>query len=112
MSTGNQPSSCHSPLVSVVTTLLFPRQRPLDCLTSWTSGQQFPPGQIELVIVANGRRPALEREVQSILRAEDRIINVDSKNERALYGAGARAARGAWLLFTEPHCLADPHCVR
>jgi GT2 family glycosyltransferase len=100
------------PMVSVITTLLFPRSRPLDCLVSWTLGQQFPHDQIELIVVANSRRGVLEREVASILRAQDKMIRFDSKNEMALYDAGARAASGTWLLFTEPHCMADPHCIR
>jgi hypothetical protein len=101
-----------SPLVSVITTLLFPRFRPLDCLVSWTLGQQFSDGPIELIVVANGRRRALERDVVGILRAQDKMVQLDSTNEMALYDAGARAASGTWLLFTEPHCLADAHCVR
>lgn len=101
-----------SPLVSVITTLLVPRHRPLDCLTSWTLGQQFSQEQIELIVVTNGRRRALERKVTGILRPQDKMIRLNLTNEMALYGAGARVAAGKWLLFTEPHCLADPHCVR
>jgi hypothetical protein len=99
-------------MVSVITTLLFPRARPLDCLLSWTQGQWFSHDQIELIVVANGRRRTLEEEVIGILRAQDRMVRVDSQNEMALYDAGARAASGSWLLFTEPHCMADGHCIR
>ncbi|HEY5744168.1 MAG TPA: hypothetical protein VIS99_16705, partial [Terrimicrobiaceae bacterium] len=111
-SMSNKDATSASPLVSVVTTLLFPRFRPLDCLVSWTLGQQFSDGPIELIVVANGRRRALERDVAGILRAQDKMVQLDSTNEMALYDAGARAASGTWLLFTEPHCLADAHCVR
>src|SRR5262249_17326992 len=34
-----------------------------------------------------------------------------SVNEMELYDFGARQARAPWLLFTEPHVIADAHCL-
>lgn len=99
------------PQVSVITTLLYPRLRPLDCLKSWTAGQEFDQEGMELIIVVNGRRAALEKQVTTIMRPQDRLVFLDSRNEMALYDAGARAARGQWLMFTEPHCVAQPDCL-
>ncbi|CAN5894267.1 hypothetical protein BH11VER1_BH11VER1_01690 [soil metagenome] len=99
------------PQVSVITTLLYPRLRPLDCLKSWTTGQDFRQEDIELIIVVNGRRAALEKQVTAIMRPQDRLVFVDSRNEMALYDAGARAAQGQWLMFTEPHCVAQADCL-
>jgi hypothetical protein len=98
------------PLVSVVTTLAFPRRRPVDCLRSWTSGQRFD-GEVELVVVSDARRPRLERRVQAALRPGDRLVRLPGADEIAQYELGARVARGDWLLFTEPHVEALPDCL-
>jgi hypothetical protein len=98
------------PLVSVVTTLATPRRRPIDCLRSWTSGQRFD-GEIELVVVSDGRRPRLERRVRAVLRPGDRLLRRTGADEMAQYDFGARAARGDWLLFTESHVEALPYCL-
>jgi GT2 family glycosyltransferase len=98
------------PLVSVITTLTFPRRRPVDCLRSWTSGQRFD-GDIELVVVSDGRRPRLERRVRAALLPGDRLLRLGREDEMAQYDLGARVARGDWLLFTEPHVEALPDCL-
>ncbi len=98
------------PSVTVVATLAFPRRRPVECLRSWTYGQQFD-GDIELVVVSDGRRPRLERRVRTTLRAADRLLTLPGADEMAQYDLGARAARGQWLLFTEPHVEAHPDCL-
>jgi len=105
-------SSSAPPKVSVITTLLYPRHRPLECLRSWTEGQHFPTEAVELVVVINGRRRALEEQVKAMLRPQDRTVETASTNEMGLYDLGARAARGEWLMFTEPHCIASPDCLR
>src|SRR6476660_7238544 len=101
----------HVPQVSVITTLLYPRLRPLDCLKSWMTGQNLRQEDIELIIVVNGRRRSLEKQVPAIMRTQDRLVYLDSRNEMELYDAGARAAQGQWLMFTEPHCVAQPDCL-
>ncbi|MEZ0386866.1 MAG: glycosyltransferase family 2 protein, partial [Verrucomicrobium sp.] len=100
-----------APLVSIVTTLEYPRLQPLVCLESWTKGQTLPQDESELIVVASGRHGWLEREVSGILRPQDRMIQVKTKDEMALYDAGVREARGTWIMFTEPHCLANPDCI-
>jgi hypothetical protein len=108
-----QPGAARAvkPAVSVITTLEVPRARPLDCLASWTSGQVGLDVTTELIVVVTGRRPSLEREAATMLRPGDRLLRVASDNEMALYDAGARAACGTWLLFTEPHVEASPECI-
>jgi len=98
------------PLVSVVTTLTVPRRRPVECLRSWTSGQRLD-GAVELVVVGDGRRPRLERRVRAALRPGDRLLRLPGADEMAQYDLAARAARGDWLLFTEPHVEALPDCL-
>lgn len=105
------PVSGVKPAVSVIVTLEFTRERPLDCLASWTSGQVGIDGTIELIVVSSGRHPSLERKVAATLGPADRLLRVASDNLMALYDAGARAARGTWLLFTEPHVEASPDCI-
>ena len=100
-----------APLISVITTLLYPRVEPLRCLASWTAGQKNVPGGIELLVVDNGRRRALARQLTPQLRPDDRMLFLDSSNEMELYDHGARQARGTWLMFTEPHCQAQPECL-
>lgn len=108
----SNPTTRATPKVSVITTLQFPRHRPLECLLSWTKGQEFPQDEIELIVVANGRRRSLENEVRGILRPQDQMVTVDTTNEMQLYDVGGRTARGEWLMFTEPHCIAEPDCLR
>jgi GT2 family glycosyltransferase len=98
--------------ISVVTTLLYPRERPLECLRSWTHGQDFPPDDIEMIVVINGRRRHWENRLPEVLRPGDRTLYCNDSNEMALYDAGIRAARGEWILMTEPHVTAEPDCIR
>ncbi|MDX6699500.1 MAG: hypothetical protein QOE65_2897 [Solirubrobacteraceae bacterium] len=98
------------PLVSVVTTLTVPRRRVLHCLRSWTENQRVD-GDVELVVAVGDGRGRLGRRVRDALRPGDRVLRVHGANEMAQYDAAARAARGEWLLFTEPHVEALPGCV-
>lgn len=100
-----------APLVSIVTTLEYPRERPVECLESWIQ-QTLPEGaQTELIVVASGRHRWFERQVPAILRPQDQIIRLKTRDEMAMYHAGVQAAKGTWIMFTEPHCVAEPECL-
>src|SRR5436189_263303 len=105
------PSAPSQPTVSVVLTLLWPRGRAVESVMSWTMGQSLPRQRIELIVVENGSDPRLAQAVQAQLLAQDRLVRLRSANEMELYDHGARLARGEWLLFTEPHVIADPRCL-
>ncbi len=98
------------PSLSVVLPLVDERKFAARAVSSWldqrTAAQDF-----ELVLVSNGRRPALEQRIERLVGANDRIVPCRSTNEAVLYNAGARAARGDVLMFSEAHVLAEPGAV-
>jgi len=61
-------------------------------LRSWTHGQDFPPDDIEMIVVINGRRRRWENRLPEVLRPGDRTLYCNDSNEMALYDAGIRAA--------------------
>ncbi len=98
--------------ISVILPLLDHRGYALECVRAWTQGQTFPGDDYEVLVVGNGSEPRLEAAVAALLRPQDRFVRHATDNEMELCDAGARQAHGPWLLFTEPHCVAHPDCLR
>jgi predicted dehydrogenase len=105
------PGAAGEPEFSVVLPLPDHRGHALDCLRSWTVSQDYPGERYEIVVVGNGTEPEVEAGVRALLRPGDRLLRLETPNELAMYHHGAQAARGHWLLFTEPHCTAEPQCL-
>lgn len=97
--------------VTVVTTLMFPRGQALRALASWSDDQDLGRDNIQLVVATNRADPEIERRVADQMRPGDRLLEVATDNEMELYDVAARAARGRWLMFTEPHVFADRDCL-
>jgi Glycosyltransferase like family 2 len=97
--------------LSVVVTLMDDRGHTEECLSSWTRGQTFARDRYEVIVVGSGREAAIEAIARPLLGANDRLLRFEASNELALHHFGAQQARGKWLLFTEAHCVAEPHCL-
>ncbi len=78
----------------------------LRSIEGWTS-QSLPGECYEILAPTGGRRRGLLRGVERRLRPQDRVLLAPGAGEIELYQAGADAARGELLLFTESHCLPD-----
>jgi predicted dehydrogenase len=98
------------PAVSVIVPLPDHRGRALECVRSWLE-QSIGGESYELLVMADGSEPELERRVRPLLRPDDRMITEAGAHEARLYGLGASAARSELLLFTEPHCIAEPRAL-
>jgi len=72
------------------------------------SGQTLAAGRYEVVAVDDGRDPRRSERVHRVLRGADRLIVRPGGSEIELYQAGADAARGDVLLFTESHAVPAP----
>ena len=90
------------PLLSVVFPLLDERGLALACVRGWLEEKREVP--LQLVLVSDGQRPALERQVQELLDPSDGFLFQDG-GEAAMYDRGCRSAAADLLLLTEPHCL-------
>ncbi len=77
------------------------------CVAGW-AGQTLPADRFEIVAVTPGNDPRLDRQVRRFLRPRDRFLVVRRAAEIELYRAGAEAATGDVLLFTELHCVPEP----
>jgi hypothetical protein len=97
-----RPSS-ESPTLSVVVPLVDDRDNAGPCLDGWLT-QAAGCRDTEIVLVADDDHPQVAR-LRARLRAQDRVVSCSSREEIAFYVAGARAARGRLLLFTESHCI-------
>lgn len=104
-------NAADAPVFSVVIPLYDWRDRPLECIRTWTHNQSFARHRYEVVVVGNGVNPALEKQVAELLPPQDRLLHVDVPNEIELYNQGAKAARGGLLVFTENHCMATGDCL-
>ena len=71
-------------------------------------GQTLPGARYEVVAVDDQRAPRRAAGVRQTLRADDVFIVKALAGEIELYQAGANAARGDFLLFTESHAVPTP----
>lgn len=100
------------PLFSVVIPLEFHRGRIDECLCAWTTGQTCAADQYELVVVAPERfEPTRLAGIGSLLRGHDVLLRDASNHDMGLCVAGAKAARGRILFFTESHCWPEPDAL-
>ena len=99
------------PDVSVILPLPDHRGWAERAVASWLEEQTLPADRFELIVVSDGAEPDLEARVERRLRPQDRLLRRPGAHEIVLYDVGARAARAPLLLFTEPHCLAEPECL-
>ncbi len=98
--------------VSVIIPMDDHRGMALDALRSWTSGQRCPPDRYEVIVLLDRNTSELEPVLRPQLRPQDRLVSRDdAHNEMELYHHGAVLARRPILLFTEPHCLAEPQAI-
>ncbi len=95
--------------VSVIVPLPDHRGYALDCVRSWLD--QTAAESYELLVMADGSEPELEQRVRPLLRPGDRLITEAGAHEARLYDLGASAAGSELLLFTEPHCIAEPRTL-
>jgi len=87
------------------------RGHAVEAIDSWTQRQTCPRDDYEVVVIIDGREPEIEAEVAKVLSPRDQWIYCEAASLHDCYNAGARAARGQVLLFTESHVKADPDCV-
>jgi hypothetical protein len=99
------------PDVSVILPLPDHRGWAERAIESWLEEQTLPADRFELIVVSDGADPDLEVRVERRLRSRDRLLRRPGAHEIVLYDVGARAARAPMLLFTEPHCVAEPECL-
>jgi hypothetical protein len=78
---------------------------------SWTTDQDFAHEQFELIAVSNGSEPDLDGRVSPLLRKADSLLQFPNATRTELYDAGACAARGEFVIFTESHCVVEPSCL-
>jgi predicted dehydrogenase len=99
------------PDVSVVLVLPDHRGWAERAVASWLDEQTLPADRYELIVVSDGADPDLETRLERLLRPQDRLLRRPGAHEIVLYDVGARAAQAPTLLFTEPHCVAEPECL-
>jgi predicted dehydrogenase len=96
--------------VSIVLPMRDHRGIGLQSVASWTGEQRCDPNAFELILVIDARTANMEDALTRLLRPHDQLIRHDG-NDMAQYHAGACAARGDILFFSEPHCFAEPQAV-
>jgi predicted dehydrogenase len=93
---------------SVILPLPDHRGYATKAVSSWTEGQTFDRDRFEVIVASDGAEPGLEESVEPLLGPRDRLIRAEGVEEIELYDSAARAARGRIVIFTEPHCIAEP----
>lgn len=95
------------PAASLQFSVIIPvRNRPDEikrCVRS-VYASKFPPNDYEVLVVDNGSTDRTLREAQ---RAGARTLSVPEPNRSEARNAGARVARGRWLVFTDSDCEVD-----
>lgn len=97
--------------ISVLLPLQEQRETGRACVEAWTRSQTLSRDRYEVVALAPGIDPALERDVRPLLAPQDRWIEHPTDSEYVLFNLGAREARGRFLFCTEAHCVPEPDCL-
>ena len=105
------PNAAKRPRLSVVVPLPDHRGHGVEAIRSWTKEQTHSPDEFEVVVIIDGREPEIEAAVAALLGPGDQLIQVPQASLHECYNAGAHAARGEILFFTESHVKAAPDCV-
>ncbi|HXO20655.1 MAG TPA: glycosyltransferase family A protein [Thermoanaerobaculia bacterium] len=95
------------PDLSIVLPLVDDRGFGARAIDAWRE-QTLAPDRCEIVAVASREASPLAHHARQRLRPADRLLILPGADEIGLYQAGAEAARGDFLLFTEAHCLPLP----
>ncbi|HEY6670906.1 MAG TPA: glycosyltransferase family 2 protein, partial [Solirubrobacterales bacterium] len=103
-----QPRSLQQPEVSVILPIGDHRGYAERAVSSWTRQQSFDRDRYEVILAWDGAEPGLGEKVEPLLGSADHLIRHDGATEIELYDEAARAACGRFLVFTEPHCIAEP----
>ncbi len=101
----------YGPVVSVIVPMEDHRGLGLQAVASWTAQQRCVPEAFELIVLTDVTTAGLEDSIRALLRPQDRLVRYDGNNEMDQYHHGAGIACGEILLFTEPHCIAEPEAV-
>ena len=107
----NQGAIESGPEVSVILPMEDHRGMGLNAVRSWTDDQRCDPHAFELIVLLDEKTADLEPEIRPLLRPQDQFIVRPVNNEIVHYDLGARCATGRVILFTEPHCIAEPEAV-
>jgi predicted dehydrogenase len=106
-----RPRSPAEPGVSVILPIADHRGYAERAVSSWTRNQNFDRNRYEVILAWDGAEPGLGDRVEPLLGSADRLILNEGATEIELYDQAARSARGRLLLFTEPHCIAEPEFI-
>ena len=98
------------PRISVLLPLQDARDSGAECVRAWI-GQRGDAESFELIALAPGEDPVLERQVRPLLRGHDRWIVAPGKDEYELFNLGAEEGAGDFVFVTEAHCVPDPDCL-
>lgn len=101
----------NKPLVSVIIPMEDHRGLGLQSLESWTQHQRCNAEDFELIILLDNVDERVAKAMQQRLRPGDRAIHQETSTEMEAYDIGARQAKGKYLFFTEPHCIAEPEVI-
>ncbi len=90
---------------SIIIPLEYHRGQADRCLRAWTQEQTFPRKNYEMILVAPRNFPAGELQaLRAFLSPHDQLLIRREEHDMPLCAAGANAARGEVLFFTESHC--------
>jgi hypothetical protein len=98
------------PFLTVIIPLPDHRGHALESIGSWMQ-QTCPRNDYEVIVIIDAREPELEVAIAKLLSPRDQLLRCDAGSLHDCYNAGARAARGQVLLFTESHVKADRDCL-
>lgn len=99
------------PEISVILPMEDHRGFGLRAVSSWTRSQTCEASRFEVIVLVDEASSHLVDGIKPLLRPHDVLIEEEPENEMAHYDLGARRARGRYMFFTEPHCVAEPHAV-
>lgn len=108
---GDTAATPVEPDFSIIVPLARDHGHGMACLESLVQKQTYDRRKYEVIALANGSLPDLERRAKELLGPNDSLIYHPSQNEFELYHVGALAARGRVLFFLESHSVAAPDCL-
>jgi len=104
-------SDFSTPIVSVIVPMRDHRGIAIEAVESWVKKQRCNPDDFEVILIIDDTTRQLEGAFRRMLRPHDQLIIHMADSYMEQYDVGARYAKGEFLFFAEPHCIAEPEAI-
>lgn len=98
--------------VSVILPMAYHQGLAVECIEGWAKTLSYPRDRYQIVVAAPQSLDAgIVEKLRKYLQPWDRLECYPFNHDIPLVAVAAKLAESEWLLFTESHCVPEPHAL-